>query len=397
MVVSDSSERIHIVEVLEATGGGTRTHILHLLNGLDVGRFQLTLVASANRNPAFRKDMATLVERGVRVVVIPMVRRVAPLRDFLSLIRLVRVLKKLRPDVVHTHASKAGILGRIAASLCGIRAVIHTPHTYYFESKHGITRWFFRGLERLAFPLAAKTIVLCPGQRELAQRELGASAEGLALIENGIDVDHFSPRRDQHKARSHLGLLPDGPVVGTLTRFTAQKGCDLFLRAMAHVFEEFPTCRCVFVAGEGALRSETRALAEKLGITERIIWLEHASDPREVYEALDVFVMASRYEGLPYTLLEAMSMGLPVVAPNISGCVDVIKHDRTGLLAAPENPRELAECILRFLRGPIRAKEMGAEAQQHVADRYPLSRFIESTSRLYEDMAPAVERPTRRL
>ena len=166
---------------------------------------------------------------------------------------------------------------------------------------------------------------------------------------------------------------------------------------MARALEAFPACRCVFVAGEGTLRSETRALAEKLGITERIVWLEHASDPREIYEALHVFVMASRYEGLPYTLLEAMSMGLPVVAPNISGCADAIEHDRTGLLAAPENPKALAKCILRLLRDPVRAKEIGAAAQQHVADRYPLSRFIESTSKLYEDMAQAAETSTRRL
>jgi len=375
-------DRLHVVEILEATVGGTRTHILHLLEGLSARGFRMTLIASAERNARFRKDMKRMTEAGVQVIEVPMVRRIAPWRDLTCLFRLWSALRSLEADIVHAHASKAGMLGRIAARLAGVRNVVHTPHVYYFQGKRGIGRRFFRMLERLALPLAAKTVLLSEGQGKLATNELGAAADRVVVIENGVDTSHFSPQGRKREARETLGVRPDAPTIGTITRLRPQKGCDLFLQAMVGVFSEMPECNCILV-GEGPLRAPMKRLAQTLGIAERILWREHSDDPREIYEALDLFVISSRYEGMPYVLLEAMSMGLPVVATRIPGCQEVIKEGATGLLAAPGDPEDLVRQILALLRHPERAQRMGTAARHAVSRDFPHQRFLERTAELY--------------
>jgi len=382
----NATRRIHVVEVLEATMGGTRTHLLQLLEGMDRRRFRMTLVASAERDERFRGDMKRLENKGVRAIEIPMVRRIAPWRDLVALVRLCSLLRAIRPDVVHTHASKAGMLGRIAARLNGLRAILHTPHVYYFQGKRGVLRWIFRAIERRALPLTSRTILLCESQRDLAVKELRCDATRAVVIRNGVDAAHFSPRNRKREARERLGIPFEVPTVGTITRFAPQKGCDVFLKAMARVFEELPECHCVFVAS-GPLRSGIMRLAKRLGISGRITWRDFAADPREIYEALDLFVMSSRYAGMPYVLLEAMSMGLPAVATRVSGCADVVNPEGTGLLAEPDDPAGLARCILRLLREPERARRMGTEARKLVAREFSISRFLERTAELYCEQA----------
>jgi len=386
-MVEDSKQAkpLHVVEILEATAGGTRTHILQLLRGLKERGFQMTLLASTERNPSFSKDIEHLRAAGIRVIEIPMVRQVAPLRDLAALARLRRILRTLAPDIVHTHASKAGILGRIAARLSGVRTIIHTPHVYYFQGKRGLARWFFRMLERMALPLAAKTVLLCESQQELARQELGAQPERVEVIENGVNTAHFSPRNRKREAQEALDIGTDSILIGTVTRFMPQKGCDIFLKAMVRVLERRPEC-CGLIVGAGPLEAALRRLAQQLGIGSRIHWRKEDNDPREIYEALDVFVLSSHYEGLPYALLEAMAMALPVVATRVTGCLDLITHHETGLLAAPDHPADLANGILQLLHNPKEAQRLGAAAREAVKRDFSIERFLDKTARLYADL-----------
>ena len=386
-MVKDSkpAKPLHVVEILEATAGGTRTHILQLLRGLKERGFQMTLLASTERNPSFSKDIERLRAVGIRVIEIPMARQVAPLRDLAALARLRHILRTLAPDIVHTHASKAGMLGRIAARLSGVRTIIHTPHVYYFQGKRGLARWFFRVLERMALPLAAKTVLLCESQRELARQELGTQPERVEVIENGVDTAHFSPRNRKRAAREALDIGTESIVVGTVTRFMPQKGCDIFLKAMARILEQRTECRGV-VVGAGPLEADLRRLAQQLGIGSRIHWRKEDNNPREIYEALDVFALSSHYEGLPYALLEAMAMALPVVATRVTGCLDVIADGETGLLAPRGDPAALADRILQLLRDPQEAQRLGTNAREAVKRDLSIERFLDKTSRLYTDL-----------
>ena len=321
-----------------------------------------------------------------------MVRRIAPLSDSLALLRLHATLRSIRPDLVHTHASKAGVLGRVAARLAGVPAVLHTPHAYFFQGKRGAARRLFCGLERTMLPLTSATVALCESQRRLAVDELGAAPGSVEVVANGVDTSHFAARAGRSAARQALGLPEEAPVLGSIVRLSPQKGCDLFLQALARVAAKLPALRAVLV-GDGPLRRRVQRLACRLGVAGRLIRLPHADDPRRIYEALDVFVLPSRYEGMPYVLLEAMAMGLPVAATDIPGIRDVVADGATGLLAAPGRPQELTQCILQLLRDPERARRMGSEGRQRVVQHFALRPFLERTAALYLRTAASAESP----
>jgi len=319
------------------------------------------------------------------VIEVPIVRPVSPLRDARALWQLLRALRATECDILHTHASKSGLLGRLAARLTGRRAVVHTPHAFYFQGKRGAARRFFRALEKAALRWTARLILLSPMQAELAQRELGAPEALCAVIENGVDADLFSPAESPSEARHAIGLEGEGPVVGTLTRFLPQKATDVLLRAWARLFRLEPACRGVIVGHEGD-RAGARALARDLGIDARIYWVERTAEPWTFYRAMDLFMLASRYEGMPYTLLEAMACATPVVATRIPGCIEALGEE-AGRLVAPEDPEALAGAALELLRAPALARAMGRAGRERILRRFTVRRFLAQTEQLYESLA----------
>ena len=386
VAMSGPDRRIQVVEILEAAAGGTRTHLLQLLNGLDTDRFRLTLIVSTERDRRFRDDIPPLRAAGVRIIEVPMVRQVAPFRDLVSLLRLIAAFRAIGPDIVHTHSSKAGALGRMAAYLCGIRNVVHTPHVYFFQDKAGLSRRLYLTIDRMLQPLARRVVLLSDSQRRLVTDEIGADGEQLVVIENGVDADHFRSEGQRREAGDRLGIPPGAAVVGTISRFRPQKACDVLVRSLAIVFERVPDAHCIFVA-TGPQRGEIMSLARQLGVRDRIIWRDHVADTRGIYEAMDVFAVSSVYEGMPYTILEAMSMGVPVVTTNISGCRELVRHERTGLLVEPGDPPDLARSILRILEDKNLARKMGAEARRVVEREFNVERFIRKTEALYAELA----------
>jgi len=380
-----AEQPLSVVEITEAWECGVRTHLLQLAEGLHGRGFAITLIASAGRGDRFPDDAARLEARGVRVIESPMKRRIAPLADLAAFFRLRGILKKLRPDIVHTHASKAGALGRPAAWSCGVKAIIHTPHTFYFEGRKGLARRLFRAIERLLMWFPSRLILLNEGQRALAISELRADHDRIARAWNGVDTDLFAPRRRREEARRAIGLLPHAPVVGTIARFRRQKACELFLRAAALVAAELPQARFVIV-GQGPLKDALRRLARRLALSDKIVWRNSVADPRDIYEALDLFALSSRYEGMPYTLLEAMAMGLPAVAPRIPGCQELLT-EATGILVQPENADALARALIALLKDPARARAAGQAARARVIQRFNLKAALDRTAELYREVA----------
>ena len=160
----------------------------------------------------------------------------------------------------------------------------------------------------------------------------------------------------------------------------------MLLRALAALFAERDDCLALLVA-DGALRAEMEALAARLGLAERLVRLDHVPDPREVYEACDAFVLTSRYEGLPYVMLEAMSMGLPVIASRIPGCADVIEEGETGLLVEPGSVADAARAMRTLAGDGALRNRIGAAGQASVRHEYTLENFITRTQSLYTRLA----------
>jgi len=385
-VSAAAGKRIKVVLVLEATEGGTRRHLLDLVEGLPAERFELVPAVSLRPGGEFQGDLERLRARGVRVEVIPMRRRPAPLADLVSLRRLVKFFGRERPDAVHTHGSKGGFLGRLAARLARVPRVYHTPHVYPFQWARGAGRGVYLAAERLLWPLADRVVAVGPGQARVALEAKVARRERLVVIPNGVDAARFArlaAPENRAAVRRELGLADDDLAVGMVARLAPQKGCGHFIRAARLVAERAPRARFLLI-GAGPLLPYLGALAADLGIGDRVLFLGHRPDADRLYAALDLFVLSSLWEGLPYAVLEAQASSLAVVASRIPGCAELVADDRTGYLVELRDEEQIAARMLHLLTDPARRAEMGRAARERVEREFRLDRFLELHAQLYE-------------
>jgi len=374
---------LHIIHILEATTGGTRRHLRDLVLGLDPDKFRVDVIVSLHRDPDFVRDLALFRTRGVGVHVVPMHRRIAPLADLVALARLVRLLRLLRPDVVHTHCSKAGFLGRIAARLAGIRATVHTSHVFAFEDTSAPWRsWCYRLLERLAVRWTTRLIAVSERERALAL-ELGFAEENVVWIANGIS-----------NLKSQISTRSEGPAslptVTFLGRLCCQKAPDLFLAAIPEILRQTPEARIV---GEGTWRDWAVRQVERQTWRDRVTF-GVARDEAEVAAELDtttVLAMPSRWEGLPYTLLEALQAGTPVVAAGVGGVLDVVADTNCAVLVPPNHPGLLAAAVAGLLCSRETRERLIAAGRVRV-QAFGLQRMLDQTMAVYRQCNMHVEK-----
>jgi len=367
--------RLRVAEILEATIGGTKRHLMYILHGLDRRQFDFTFIYSAERDPRVRDDVAELEALGVACVEVPMAREVRPIADLRALAQLVRILGEGRFDAVHVHSSKAGFLGRIAARLAGVPKVFYTPHVYYFQTQRGWKSRFYWALEWLAGLLTTRVIAVARSQRDIAVREGLVRPPDVRVIENGIDTVLYGAPVDAASACREWGVDPDRPIVGMVARLMRQKGCDLFLSMAAHVHRRMPEVQFV-LAGEGDLREEIERERLDLGLHEAVKMVGHCDDPRPVYAMSDVMVLTSRYEGMPYVLLEAMAAGKPLVVTDVAGNTDLVRDGWNGFVAPADDAEGFAERVARLITDRVVSARMAARGRDLVATKYSRELFL---------------------
>jgi len=378
--------RIRVLEVMEATGGGTKKHLELLVTHLDKGSFDVAVACPSARHPSYGDEsiVAELRAAGVRTHIVEMRRAIAPASDLASFWQLWSLMRRDCFDIIHTHSSKGGFLGRLAARCAGAKAVVHTAHGFYFLGQPGLSRVFYLGLERLASRLTDRFIAVSESEKAVAIEHGLFRPDQVVVIENGIELPNLEV--DIGQRQQELGLEPDRPVVGTVSRFNPQKDPATLLRAIALVIQAVPEVQFVW-CGNGELKPQAEALARRLDIHEHILFTGYRKDVLEWMALFDVFVVSSLFEGLPYTLLEAMSVGKPVVATDVVGSRDAVVHGETGLLVPPQDPSALAEAVLRLIRSPDEARRMGRAGRDLVARRFTLKRMIAKTERVYHELA----------
>jgi len=375
---------IQVLEILEATTGGTRRHLFDLAAGLDPRRFAVRVLCSTLRDPAFAGDVRALRARGIPVTIVPMRRAIHPLSDPAALAAIYRHLKRRRCAVVHTHSSKAGFLGRLAAHAARVRRVIHTPHLFPFEMDVGpLRRSFYAGLERMAARWTDRIVCVCPFERESALRRHVAPADKLTVIENGIRMPTSCSPDAAARLRRELGFAPDDTVVGAAGRLTAQKGYSDLVRAAAGIVKRRPGTKFV-LAGDGELRRAIERLVARIGLQADFRLLGSRTDLDPFYALLDVVVFPSRWEALPYTLIEAMAAGRAIVAARVGGIPDVLTNGHNGLLVPPRDVPGLRDAVGSLLDHPQRRQALGKEARRTAEERFRLSDMLERIGALYE-------------
>ena len=377
--------RIRILHVLEATTGGTRRHLSDIVFNLNTERFDVSVLCAALRDPAFLDDVADMRAHGADVTIIRMLREIHPLVDARALRQTRQHLRRGKYDIVHTHSSKAGILGRIAARQAGIPAVVHTPHAFAFQMDVAWPRRvFYALLERRAARFTDRIVCVCPSERAQALSHRIAPPERLTVIENAIDPQDISARCaavDRDSVRRSFGFNPQDLVVGMAARFTHQKGHDVLVNAVSQLAPAMPLR--LLLPGAGKCKRAIKALIRRRGLADTCRLPDTLDDVSPFYAAVDVFVLPSRWEGLPYSLLDAMAAGKPIVASNSGGVSDTLQDGRTGLLVEPADTVALAGALERVLKDADLRTRLGRQARRAVERRDNLKQMIGKLENLY--------------
>ncbi|MBN1285770.1 MAG: glycosyltransferase family 4 protein [Anaerolineae bacterium] len=335
-------------------------------------------------------DMSYLAaEKGTAPHVIPELgRALSPARDLATLVKLWRLLRRERPDVVHTHTAKAGFVGRLAARLAGVPVVVHTFHGHVFRGYFGPAKTrFFIALEQFGARLADRIVTLTEGlKRELVGYGIAPAAK-FAVIPLGLELAPLAALpRHGGALRRELGLDASTPLVGAVGRLAPVKHLDLLLDAAACIdVQKLRSPLHIALAGDGECRPALEAQARALGIVERVHflgWRDTRALPA-VYGDLDVLVMSSHNEGMPVSIIEAMAAGVPVVATAVGGVPDLVTDGQTGALVPPDDAGALAGAVTRVLTEPAPAQRMADAARRDVLERFSPARLADDLTALY--------------
>ncbi len=299
-------------------------------------------------------------------------RSIRPVRDLRAFRELAKAVGDFRPDIISVHTAKAGWIGRLVASRLGIPAV-YTPHGWPFGGRFSSLAGFgFRLAEKALANRAAAIVCVCRYERDLALRHGVAESSRLHVIYNGVRDVPAELRADP--AASPIRLV-------SVARFQAPKDHETLLRALA-------TARSaewqMDLVGDGPLLERTRSLAASLGISERLHFLGYQPAPERLLARAQVFVLSSRSEGFPRSLLEAMRAGLPVVASGVGGVPEAVSDGNTGVLVPAGDFRELASALARLLADSTLRQRMGSQARLAYEASFGLERMVEATVSLYD-------------
>ena len=368
------------------------------LSALDRDGFDTTLIHG--RLGTGEGDMSYLIAPGSRAIYVETLGRpLSPLNDLRAALRLFRELRKARPEIVHTHMAKAGMLGRLAAAVYNAtrgrrpRAlVIHTYHGHVLEGYFSpfMTRVFI-GIEQLMARLSDAIVAISPAiERDLQEQFRIGRRDQYRVIPLGFDLTPFAAINDatRVRARRDLDLAADADVVCTVGRLTAIKQHRLFLETVAHAAKVRPKL-VALIAGDGELRADLERRATALGIADRVRFLGWRRDLATIYAASDVFLLTSRNEGTPVALIEAMASGIPGVSTDVGGVRDVIVSADAGARVGDHSGDALAAQVTRYLADPDLRRQSGTRARAIVLDRFSLDRLVHDVGTLYRDLLEA--------
>jgi glycosyltransferase involved in cell wall biosynthesis len=325
-------------------------------------------------------------ERAIPTKEIPMlVNHIKPLTNLRALLQLRAVITQGKYDVVHTHSSVAGVVGRLAAFSARVPVVVHHVHGWGLQKDMPVgVQMLYLGLERFCARFTDRLIAV---SRPTIQKGLAhhiCQENKFALIYNGIPLERFRQPIDERHIRLELGLDPDYKLVGMIGRLDKQKNPLDFIRAAAIVVREYPQVQFL-IAGEGALRSECERLIDELHLHNKFVLLGYRNDVDKIMPILTLTVLSSLWEGLPIVFQEAMAAGKPIVANNVDGTSDVVVDGETGYLVTPHQPQEMAERIIHLLNNDGLCREMGRTAKQY-SQGFSGQLMVEKIESLYREL-----------
>ena len=370
-----------ILHILEATQGGTRRHVLDLLPALVARGVACDLVYSPDRHPPFRHDAEWLRARGVNCFEMHMARGWGGKRDAATLLALRAHLKTHRYDAMHCHSTKAGFLGRLVAPRR--LPVVYTPHCIAFDtSLPRAQRRAARVVEKLLAPRTRHFIAVSRHEARIIYRVRLCDASRLSVIYNGVDLNEFD-----HLTTSppHHPTTSPPFIIGCFGRLTRQKYQAALLCALPALRRAVPEAHLLLV-GSGEDEARLRALAEKLHVSKAVTFAGEIEEARPLYADCHIVAQPSRWEGCPYSILEAMAARRATVATAVGGVPEVLTPE-TGIVYHPTRPDVLAEHLVALAQGDAWREKLGQAARRRIEEHFEASRMVAATARVYESFA----------
>jgi glycosyltransferase involved in cell wall biosynthesis len=377
----------HIITKLEL--GGAQQNTLFTVSHLDASRFRAVLITG---EPGMLDQDAKALP-GVDVYQVPtMVRPLRPWRDLRALVFLTVLLRTLKPAIVHTHSSKAGVLGRLAAWFAGVPIIIHAIHGFGFTRyQHPLLRYLLLSVERIVARITTRFFAVSEANCRQGVTLGLFPADRCTVIRSGIDLAAFRQIRvDVPQKKRELGLEPTRPVVGMIAPFKPQKAPVDFVRMADLVHRIRPDVRFLLV-GDGELRKAVEAEREERGLSTVLRLAGWRRDIPGIMRCLDVLVLTSLWEGLPRVYLEALASGVPVVGTRVDGAAEVVREGLTGFLTEPGDVLALAERVLHVLAHPEEAKRMGLNGQALPLE-FDIHEMVRQQEREYDTLLATLPR-----
>ena len=377
----ESNHPIRVLRVIARMNiGGPALHVSLLSGGLNRAGYENLLVAGTGT--AREGNLAELArQQGVRTESLPLLgREISPLRDPVCLAQLRQIVKKFRPQIVHTHTAKAGFIGRTAALLEGVPVLAHTFHGHVLSGYFGFLKErLFRWIESF---LAARTHLLITVSEGVANdlARLGvAPREKFSVLPLGLPLEEFIQIRPHGELKQELGLPAAAILVGAVGRLVPVKNLCLLVEAVALLSRREPRTHLVLI-GDGEDRENLQNQAHRLGIAGKVHFPGWRRDLAKVYGGLDVVALSSINEGTPVSLIEAVAAGRPVVATSVGGVPEVLENGNLGILVPSGDSAALAEGLRQAL---ARGQTLGEEDRRRVVARYAPERLVREMDSLY--------------
>ncbi len=390
--IGAGGEPIRVLRIIARLNmGGPALHVSYLAHGLESRGYHTTL-AAGQVGPGEESMAFVAAERGVEVLEIPQLgRELDPFRDPIAVRSIARLIRELRPHILHTHTAKAGALGRTAALVSGSArppVIVHTFHGHvlrgYFDPLRTAA---YRTIERRLARITTRLVAVSPEVRdELLALGVGRP-EQFSVIRLGIDLDERSAGAAHDRARLREQLeIPEGTfVVGWIGRMTAIKRMPDVLGAFAELRRRGVEARLCLV-GDGPDRAQSERLAAELGIAAETLFLGYQVDIAPFYALFDALLLPSGNEGTPVVAIEALAASRPVVATDVGGVGDVVEDGTDGFLSPVGDVVGLADALVRLARDPALRAEMGRAGRERTLPRYRVERLLDDVDRLYREL-----------
>jgi glycosyltransferase involved in cell wall biosynthesis len=336
-------------------------------------------------------------KEGVTPVYIPqMSRELNPLKDLISLVAIYKILRKERPDIIHTHTAKAGALGRIAAILAGVPIKIHTFHGHVFDGYFGaLRRRLFTCTERALALFTDRIITVSDRIRaEIVDKFHITGKDKCVVVKLGLDLGRFTDELPlKGYFRKKIGVGDDVTLIGIVGRLVPVKNHLMFLEAVKLVIRKASDMKLKFVlVGDGEMKERLINRCKELGIEGSVIFTGWESDLGPVYADLDMVALSSINEGTPVSIIEAMASAKPVVSTDVGGVRDILQDGKTGYLSLPNDAEDMSHKILELLKDKEKRLIFGAAARESVRNEYSRERLVRDIGHLYKECLNTVRK-----